>query len=146
MENGYTRVFAALDGGDTQRMVMEKAMMVAAENHAALCLGHVVDKTVGEATAAELKKISDATRARLEEELADLLAQASENPDIPSVDLRVEVGGVTDTLLRVVIAGFEPDLVICCKRGLSALKYAFVGSVSTSLIRNAPCDVLVVGK
>jgi nucleotide-binding universal stress UspA family protein len=35
-------------------------------------------------------------------------------------------------------------LVICGVRGLSNIKYAFVGSVSTSLIRNVNCDVLVV--
>ena len=38
----------------------------------------------------------------------------------------------------------NPDLVICGVRGLSNIKYAFVGSVSTHLIRNVKCDVLVV--
>ena len=38
----------------------------------------------------------------------------------------------------------DPDLVICGVRGLSNIKYAFVGSVSTHLIRNVKCDVLVV--
>ncbi|MEG0505053.1 MAG: universal stress protein, partial [Raoultibacter sp.] len=38
----------------------------------------------------------------------------------------------------------NPDLVICGERGLSNIKYAFVGSVSTHLIRSVRCDVLVV--
>ncbi|WP_417751972.1 universal stress protein [Senegalimassilia anaerobia] len=35
-------------------------------------------------------------------------------------------------------------MVICGERGLSNIKYVFVGSVSTYLIRNVRCDVLVV--
>jgi nucleotide-binding universal stress UspA family protein len=42
------------------------------------------------------------------------------------------------------IQPFDPDLVICGERGLSNIKYVFVGSVSTYLIRNLRCDVLVV--
>ena len=34
--------------------------------------------------------------------------------------------------------------MICGVRGLSNIKYAFVGSVSTYLVRHMPCDVLVV--
>ncbi len=42
------------------------------------------------------------------------------------------------------IKPFEPELVICGERGLSNITYVFVGSVSTYLIRNLRCDVLVV--
>ena len=35
-------------------------------------------------------------------------------------------------------------LELCGERGLSNIKYVFVGSVSTYLIRNLRCDVLVV--
>ena len=38
----------------------------------------------------------------------------------------------------------NPDLVICGVRGLSNIKYAFVGSTSTFLVRHMECDVLVV--
>ena len=34
--------------------------------------------------------------------------------------------------------------MICGVRGLSGIKYAFVGSVSTFLVRHMECDVLVV--
>ena len=42
------------------------------------------------------------------------------------------------------IKPFNPDLVICGVRGLSSIKYAFVGSISTHLVRHVECDVLVV--
>ena len=76
--------------------------------------------------------------------MADLLAEAQANENIPSVDLTVRAGRITDTLAKQLIEPADPDLVICGERGLSNIKYVFVGSVSTFLIRNMRCDVLVV--
>ena len=67
-----------------------------------------------------------------------------ENPAIPSVDVQVRAGRVAETLAEQLIEPFAPDLVVCGERGLSNIKYVFVGSVSTYLIRNLRCDVLVV--
>ena len=38
----------------------------------------------------------------------------------------------------------NPDLVICGARGLSGIKYALLGSISSFLLRNTDCDILVV--
>ena len=70
--------------------------------------------------------------------------RARNDEEIPSVDVQVRAGRITDTLDDALIKPFDPDLVICGVRGLSNVKYAFVGSVSTFLIRNMECDVLVV--
>ena len=43
MAKQYKRIFAALDGGQTQNMVAERAIELAADTHAALMFGHVVD-------------------------------------------------------------------------------------------------------
>ena len=51
---------------------------------------------------------------------------------------------MAETLAEQLIEPFAPDLVVCGERGLSNIKYVFVGSVSTYLIRNLRCDVLVV--
>ena len=38
----------------------------------------------------------------------------------------------------------QPDLVMCGARGLSSIKYALLGSISTFLLRSSECDILVV--
>ena len=43
-----------------------------------------------------------------------------------------------------IIFPLHPDLVVCGARGLSSFKYALLGSVSTFLVRQCPCDLLVV--
>lgn len=140
----YKRVFAALDGGSTQEAVTARAIAVAADNHASLAFGHVIDSVPYEASGTDFKALCADVTDRIEHDIADILAEARNKPAIPSFELIVRAGRITDTLGEQMIEPFDPDLIICGERGLSNIKYAFVGSVSTFLIRNMRCDVLVV--
>ena len=144
MAQRYTRIFAALDGASTQKAVAERAIAVAADNHAELVFGHVIDSVPYEASGFDFEALCVEGEKRIEADLADILAEARANADIPSVELIVRAGRITDTLGHQLIEPTQPDLVICGERGLSNIKYAFVGSVSTFLIRSMRCDVLVV--
>ena len=140
----YKRIFAALDGAKTQEMVAERAIELAASEHADLVFGHVVDSVPYEAAGTDFAALAMDMKKKLEESLGDMLEAARNNPDIPSVGVVVKAGRITETLNEELIQPFDPDLVICGERGLSNIKYVFVGSVSTYLIRNLRCDVLVV--
>ena len=128
MAQEYARIFAALDGASTQEAVAQRAVTLAADNHAKLMFGHVIDSVPYEASGVDFEALCAEGKKRIEADLADVLAAARQNPDIPSVEVSVHAGRIADTL----------------ERGLSNIKYVFVGSVSTFLIRNLRCDVLVV--
>lgn len=140
----YDRIFAALDGGSTQEAVLSRAIAIAEDNNAELLLGHVIDSVPYEANGIDFAALCEDGQARIEEVLGDLLEKARTSEKIKDVRLEVRAGRINDTLAERLIDPFEPDLVICGARGLSNVKYAFVGSVSTFLIRNMECDVLVV--
>ncbi len=140
----YKRIFAALDGGKTQETVAERAIELAAKEHAELMFGHVVDSVPYEAAGTDFAALAADVKEKLEGNLANQLEGARNNPDIPRIEVMVKAGRITETLSEQMIEPFEPDLVICGERGLSNIKYVFVGSVSTYLIRNLRCDVLVV--
>jgi len=140
----YNKIFAALDGGSTQEAVVRRALSIAHDNNAEVVLGHVIDSVPYEANGIDFAALIDDGHDRIEEELKKYLTRARNDECIPSVDLQVRAGRVSETLMESLIDPINPDLVICGVRGLSNIKYAFVGSVSTHLIRNAPCDVLVV--
>ena len=144
MAQRYTRIFAALDGASTQEAVAERAVALAADDQAELVFGHVIDSVPYEASGVDFEALCAEGKKRIEADLADILAEARANADIPSVELIVRAGRITDTLGHQLIEPTQPDLVICGERGLSNIKYAFVGSVSTFLIRSMRCDVLVV--
>lgn len=140
----YNCIFAALDGASTQEAVARRAIALAADNHAGLVFGHVIDSVPYEASGVDFSLLCAEGKTRIEADLADLLEKARNDEAIPSVRLEVCAGRITEALYKRLIEPANPDLVICGERGLSNIKYVFVGSVSTFLIRNVRCDVLVV--
>ena len=146
MAQEYARIFAALDGASTQEAVAQRAVTLAADNHAKLMFGHVIDSVPYEASGVDFEALCAEGKKRIEADLADVLAAARQNPDIPSVEVSVHAGRARPAPTRAqdLREPFEPNLVVCGERGLSNIKYVFVGSVSTFLIRNLRCDVLVV--
>ena len=140
----YNTIFAALDGGSTQEAVARRALSIAHDNNANVVFGHVIDSVPYEANGIDFAALIEDGHARIEEALAKYLNRARKDECIPSVDVQVRAGRVAETLVEGIIDPLNPDLVICGVRGLSNIKYAFVGSVSTHLIRNVKCDVLVV--
>ncbi len=140
----YNRIFAALDGGSTQEAVARRALSIAHDNNAEVLFGHVIDSVPYEANGIDFGALAEEGLERIKTELKVYLDRAQADEAIPSVEVEVRAGRVAETLIEDLINPFNPDLVICGVRGYSNIKYAFVGSVSTSLIRNVSCDVLVV--
>ena len=140
----YKRIFAALDGASTQEAVARRAFSIAHDNNAEVMFGHVIDSVPYEASGIDFGALIKDGLDRIEESLGAYLNRARNDECIPSVDVQVRAGRVPEALIEALITPFEPDLVVCGVRGLSNIKYAFVGSVSTHLIRNVDCDVLVV--
>lgn len=144
MSHVYRRVMAAVDGTQGGVGVARAALHLAAGNGAALCLAHAVDSLDKQAANTNLDALAASVKNRLEAELAEVLAEARACPTIPSVELMVAAGPVAETLTGVLVPRFAPDLVVCGKRGFSKVHYLIVGSVSSHLIRQLRCDVLVV--
>ena len=140
----YLRIFAALDGASTQEAVARRAVALAAASGAQLLFGHVGDVAPSDTNGSDFEALAQEEQVRIEQELAGVLAEARANPAIPSCSLEVRVGRVPDVLVEQFVGPYEPDLVVCGERGLSDIKYAFVGSVSRHLVRTVRADVLVV--
>ena len=140
----YSKIFAALDGGSTQEAVVRRALSIAHDNNAEVVFGHVIDSVPYEANGIDFGALIEDGKTRIEEEMEAYFTRASNDDCIPSIDVRVRAGRVAETLVDALIKPYNPDLVICGVRGLSNIKYAFVGSVSTNLIRSVDCDVLVI--
>jgi nucleotide-binding universal stress UspA family protein len=137
-------VFVAIDGSQMQDVVLEKAIRIASTNHAELFIGHVVDTSGTDINVISTNELVESIKARMESSLKDKLDSARNDENIPQTHFELAAGPITDTMVEQFIKPFKPDLVICGERGFSSVKYMFVGSVSTYLIRAMDCDVLVV--
>ena len=140
----YNKIFAALDGGSTQEAVARRALSIAHDNNAEVLFGHVIDGSKLQMVGVGDEELVKARSETLKEQLSLYFNRAFKDECIPSITLQVSIGRISETLEDEIIKPFDPDLVICGVRGLSNIKYAFVGSVSTHLVHHMSCDVLVV--
>ena len=142
---GYDKVFVSLDGSEQQDKVLDRAIIVAANNNAELYIGHVIDSTALETAGTYPFELINDLEKSFRASIADKVKKAQEeNNQIKKIEVIVKAGRIRETLKEEMLDAIEPDLVIWRARGLSSIKYALLGSISTYLTRNAKCDVLVV--
>ena len=139
----YNRIFAALDGTEAQVAIARRTLSIAHDNKAEVLFAHVIDAAELEMGRVNVDEYVDKSKAAIEGALERQLTKAANDERIPSVEIKVAAGRIDDCLSELA-KDFNPDLVICGVRGLSNIKYAFVGSTSTFLVRHMECDVLVV--
>ncbi len=144
MIDGYAKVFVALDGTEQQNFVLRRAMKVAANNGAKLIIGHVIDSTALESAGSYPVDLVNGLEQAFRDSIATELEEAQANPDIAEVEVIIRAGRIRETLKDEMLDVANPDLVMCGARGLSSIKYALLGSISTFLLRNSECDILVV--
>ena len=111
---------------------------------AKLIIGHVIDSTALESAGSYPVDLINGLEEAFRNSIADQVAEAEKNPDIPEVEVIVRAGRIRETLKDEMLDVIQPDLVLCGARGLSSIKYALLGSISTFLLRNTDCDILVV--
>lgn len=141
---GYDKIFVSLDGTDRQNEVLHRAIVLAANDAAELYIGHVIDSTALETTGNFPVDLIPSLEKDFRDSIADQVAEAEAEPQIKKVEVIVKAGRIRETLKDEMIDVINPDLVICGARGLSSIKYAILGSISTFLTRSSTCDVLVV--
>lgn len=141
---GYDKIFVSLDGTEQQDKVLDRAIIVAANNNAELYIGHVIDSTALETSGTYPTDLLESLEKSFRASIADAVAKAQGEDQIKKVEVIVKAGRIRETLKEEMIDVIEPDLIICGARGLSSIKYALLGSISTYLARSSKCDTLVV--
>ena len=141
---GYDKVFVSLDGSEEQDKGLERALVVAANNNAELWIGHVIDSTALETAGSYPVDLIPGLEKAFRESIEPMVRKAEGEKEIKRVEVVVKTGRIRETLKEEMLDVIEPDIVICGARGLSSIKYALLGSISTFLLRNTTCDILVV--
>ncbi|SEH36338.1 MULTISPECIES: universal stress protein [Atopobiaceae] len=141
---GYDKIFVALDGTDAQHEVLDRAIIVAANNNAELYVGHVIDSTALETAGTYPMDLVASLEKDFRASIEDQISRAEATGKIPKIEVVVKAGRIRETLKDEMIDEIKPELIICGARGLSSIKYALLGSISTFLTRNAKCDTLVL--
>jgi nucleotide-binding universal stress UspA family protein len=139
---GYIRAIAAgLDGSAESDLALMAASELAAATGAKLKLVAVAEPPVvgtGSGAADGWRAVKDA----IEEQRREQLAKAwSTVPDGVEVEATLISGDPVEALVNV--AGTPGTLLVVGSRGYGPLRRVLLGSVSTSLVRIAPCPLIV---
>ena len=108
VEEGYGKVFVALDGTDQQDFVLARAIKVAANNGAELYIGHVIDSTALESAGAYPVDLINGLESAFRDSIAVAVEEAKANPDIPSVEIMVRSGRIRETLKDEMLDAVSP--------------------------------------
>ena len=141
-EHRYRNIVVAYDGTEGARAALHRAAALAAASGASLTLVQATreeSETLSPgALAAGHPDSEDAARARrsLERAIAEL---------DPSLEASFWVVGGPASKGMIAVAGdIHADLIVTGSRGHGRFARVVLGSVSTELVHNATCDVLVV--
>jgi nucleotide-binding universal stress UspA family protein len=140
----YRNVVVAYDGTDGARAALARAAAVADTEGASLTLVHA---TMGRAEALMPEPVPRPSRHPDPESTAEarhLLEQAIDGLDPVLSASPWIVGGPAAKGVLAVAEEIHADLIVTGSRAHGRVARALVGSVSTELVQNAPCDVLVV--
>ena len=143
---GYDRIFVSLDGSDQQDKVLDRAILLAANDNAELYIGHVIDSTASEAAGTFPVDVVPSLEKAFRESIDAKVRAAEANPSIEKVrGHRPRAGRIRETIKDEMLDVINPDLATCGARGpLLDRRYAILGSISTFLTRNTECDTLVI--
>lgn len=144
----YSRILVAIDGSKTAELAFKKAVNIANRNQSTLVIAHIVDtRSVTLFPQYDypinhgqfLEQSSQAASQTL-----DTYKQWAMKKGVNDVETILRNGSPRTELSDTLPTELNIDLIILGATGLSALERAFVGSVSQHVVRNSPCDVLIV--
>jgi nucleotide-binding universal stress UspA family protein len=135
------KLVVGYDGSDNARRALERASRLAAGDVVLVVSVVPLSAPGARGPAAVDAQQIEAHHKQLEEARKVL---ASHGADAQLIEtLGNPIGDVADALMHVARV-HDAELIVVGTRGLGMRKRLVVGSVSTKLVREAPCDVLVV--
>ena len=146
----YKKIIVAIENDDTDAKLCERATELVADSSARVLLIHVLDNTppvmapgTGELHAVQASLVRydhDEYKESVRTTLQNLSAQVGSAVE----DARLIESSDIRSTIHQVASEEGADLIVVGSRGRSGLALMVAGAVASSMLRDAPCDVLAV--
>lgn len=143
MTKRYKNILVAVDGSDQAERAFKEALEVAKEQQAHLVIAWIINEAELSHSAYAYTKILAEEKEFVEKELLKRIHDAKEF-EIENVTPIVEIGNVKELLGKVIPEQHDIDLLVIGATGKGAIQQAAIGSTTTYVVSNAPCNVIVV--
>ncbi|MFD1900803.1 universal stress protein [Enterococcus termitis] len=141
----YKNILVGVDGSDQGNLAFEQAIEVARRNNGRVIVAHVIENQIY--TMMGYSSLNDNLLDHETETAKELLADCenyAKSVEFTQVETVVTYGSAKDVMCNDLPKKYDVDLIMVGQSGLNAVERFMVGSVSSYIIRNAPCDVLIV--
>jgi nucleotide-binding universal stress UspA family protein len=138
----FQRILIAIDKGPVSAHAVEIALELAAALKADTAVIHVMAPPVTYDSPSGLPQSEMSALAR--EEGIKLMARLRENPALPAFAHEFLEGGDPATEIVKAAKDWPADMIVMGTHGREGVARMMLGSVADSVIRQAPCPVLVV--
>lgn len=139
----YKNILIAVDGSQEAEWAFNKAVEVAKRNDAQLTVINVIDSRTYSSYEVYDAQFTEKSK-NFSEDLLSGYKEVATNAGVSQVVTRLEFGSPKAIIPKKLATELGIDLIMCGTSGLNAVERFIVGSVSESIVRHAPCDVLVV--
>lgn len=145
LNQAYNTILVGIDGSDQSYLAYEKAIAVAKRNNGTVVAAHVIENRVytmmGYSSLNDNLLDQESTNAQ---ELMKDCEKRAEQADFSQLETVVTYGQAKEVMCTDLPKKYAVDLIMVGQSGLNAVERLMMGSVSSYIIRHAPCDVLIV--
>ncbi|WP_207696101.1 universal stress protein [Enterococcus sp. DIV0212c] len=141
----YKNILVGVDGSDQGKLAYQQAIEVARRNNGRVIVAHVIENQVY--TMMGYSSLNDSLLDQETENAKELLAECKEyakSVDFTQLETIVTYGVAKEVMCKALPEKYDVDLIMVGQSGLNAVERLMIGSVSSYIIRHAPCDVLIV--
>lgn len=141
---GYKNILVPVDGSAVTESILDRGIEVAKDSGAHLDILNILEvnqfnQTYGSAVSGDVVfKLTENTENKLKQ-MKEKAAAAGVDADI-----HIRFGNPKPIIAREFPKDHNTDLIIIGSTGLTAVERLIIGSVTSFVVRNAVCDVLIV--
>lgn len=139
----YKNIIVAVDGSETSKAALARAIDVAKRNGATLNIVNIIDTRPWASIEARNKEKLEADAVKFAESLLASYDDAA-RAGIEHIEIITEAGSPRTIITKEIAPRIGADLIICGATGVTATERLLLGSVSENIVRTAHCDTLIV--
>lgn len=143
----YKNILVPVDGTHATIAVIDKAIQIAKKNQAHLDILNICQInqiTEGFATLSDLSEGKTYEIVNLVAQRLQDLKKRALDAGLKDVDIHVRFGNPKTVISRDFVKDHHNDLIVIGRSRLNRIERSLIGSVTSFVVRVAPCDVMVV--
>lgn len=134
-------ILVALDSSELSEQVIQVLNQLQLQPQTKIVLSHVIPTGTNELASDADRPHADLTEPQYRQIEKQLQSYQAELPC--QSELEIVTGTPAEEIIRLANI-YKPDLLVLGSRGLTGMKRILEGSVSSQVVEEAPCSVLVV--